>query len=116
MIELSTPIELIEKTIELIENERKVQKLQQKELALKADIPFPTYKDFVYKKRVSLENILKLFIALRLFDNLNGLLKQREIKSLEEIKNESKLPKRIVKWVNMKLKLSSMIKRLELFY
>ena len=97
MIELSTPIELIEKTIELIENERKIQKLQQKELALKADIPFPTYKDFVYKKRVSLENILKLFIALRLFDNLNGLLKQREIKSLEEIKNETKLPKRIVK-------------------
>jgi predicted transcriptional regulator len=97
MIELSTPIELIEKTIELIENERKVQKLQQKEFALKADIPFPTYRDFVYKKRVSFENILKLFIALRLFDNINGLLKQREIKSLEEIKNESKLPKRIIK-------------------
>ena len=97
MLELSTPIELIEKTIELIENERKVQKLQQKELALKADIPFPTSKDFVYKKRASFENILKLFIALRLFDNLNGLLKQREIKSLEEIRNESKLPKRIVK-------------------
>ena len=97
MIELSTPIELIEKTIELIENERKVQKLQQKELALKADIPFPTYKDFVYKKRISFENILKLFIALRLFENLNGFLKQREIKSLEEIKNEIKLPKRIVK-------------------
>ena len=97
MIELSTPIELIEKTIELIENERKVQKLQQKELALKADIPFPTYRDFVYKKRVSFENILKLFIALRLFENLNGFLKQREIKSLEEIKNETKLPKRIVK-------------------
>ena len=56
MIELSTPIELIEKTIELVENERKVQKLQQKELALKADIPFPTYKDFVYKKRASLSD------------------------------------------------------------
>ena len=97
MIELSTPIELIEKTIELIENERKIQKLQQKELALKADIPFPTYRDFVYKKRVSFENILKLFIALRLFENLNGFLKQREIKSLEEIKNGTKLPKRIVK-------------------
>jgi hypothetical protein len=90
-------IELIEKIIELVENERKIQKLQQKELALKADIPFPTYKDFVYKKRASLENILKLFIALRLFDNLKGLLKQREIKSLEDIKNESKLPKRIIK-------------------
>lgn len=97
MIELSTPIELIEKIIELIENERKVQKLQQKELALKADIAFPTYKDFIYKKKVSFENLLKLFIALRLFDNLKGLLKQREIRSLDEIKNESKLPKRIIK-------------------
>ena len=110
MIELSTPIELIEKTIELIENERKVQKLQQKELALKADIPFPTYKDFIYKKRASLENILKLFIALRLFDNLNGLLKQREIKSLEEIKNASKLPNRIVNRILLQLKLVFMIK------
>ena len=111
MIELSTPIELIEKTIELVENERKVQKLQQKELALKADIQFPTYKDFIYKKRASLENILKLFIALRLFDNLNGLLKQREIKSLEGIKNETKLPKRIVKWIILKLKLLFMIRK-----
>ena len=97
MIELYTPLEIIEKAVQIIETETKVQKLQQKELALKADIPFPTYKDFIYKKRASLENILKLFIALRLFDNLNGLLKQREIKSLEEIKNETKLPKRIVK-------------------
>ena len=53
---------------------------------LKSSFKMP--KDFVYKKRASLENILKLFIALRLFDNLNGLLKQREIKSLEEIKND----------------------------
>ena len=35
MIELNTPLEMIEKTANLIENVRKQQKLQQKELALK---------------------------------------------------------------------------------
>ena len=98
MIELSTPIELIEKTIELIENERKVQKLQQKELALKANIPLPTYKQFIYFYKISFENLIKLFIALKLFDNLNGLLKNKEYKTLNEIKQKDKLPKRIDKW------------------
>ena len=97
MIELSTPIELIEKIIELIENERKLQKLQQKELALKANVPLPTYKQFIYSYKISFENIIKLFIALKLFDNLNGLLKNKEYKTLNEIKQKDKLPKRIDK-------------------
>ena len=33
MIELYTPLEIIEKAVQIIETERKVQKLQQKELA-----------------------------------------------------------------------------------
>ena len=44
MIELYTPLEIIEKAVQIIETERKVQKLQQKELALKANVPLPTYK------------------------------------------------------------------------
>ena len=102
MIELSTPHELIEKAILLIENGRKKQKLQQKELSLKADIPLPTYKDFIYKKRISFENLLKLLIALRLFDNISGLLKEQQVLSLSDIKNDKPLPGRIVKWINMK--------------
>lgn len=97
MIELSTPLEIIQKTVELIENERKVQNLQQKELALKADIPLPTYKQFVYSYKISFENIIKLFMALRLFDNLNSLLKTKEHQTLDAIKNRDTLPKRIVK-------------------
>jgi len=97
MIELSTPIEIIEQLILVIEDERKIQKLQQKELALKADVPLPTYKDFIYKQKISFESLLKLLIALRLFDNITGLLKKREIVSLSELKNENKLPKRIDK-------------------
>ncbi|MGE4456852.1 MAG: hypothetical protein AB7E13_07935 [Arcobacteraceae bacterium] len=97
MIELATPLEIIQKTTELIENERKVQKLQQKELASKADIPLPTYKQFIYSHKISFENLIKLFMALRLFDNLNSLLKTKEYQSLDEIKNKDSLPKRIVK-------------------
>ena len=97
MIELSTPKEIIDQTILLIENERKLQKIQQKELALKADVPFPTYRDFVYKKRISFETLLKLFIALKLFDNIAGLIKQKEYRTLDEIKKDTLIPKRIKK-------------------
>ncbi len=97
MIELFTPLEIIEKLSELIENERKLQRLQQKELALKADIPLPTYKRFIYDQKISFENVLKLLIALRLFENIAALLKQHEHKSLDDIKHEDALPKRIHK-------------------
>ncbi len=98
MIELYTPFEIIEKAaVELIEKERKIQHLQQKELSLKADMPFHTYKQFIYQKKISFENLIKLFIALRMFNNLNNLLKAKEYQTLDEIKNNDKLPKRIDK-------------------
>lgn len=97
MIELHTPIEIIKKTVDLVETTRKIQKLQQKELAQIADMPLPTYKQFIYSYKISFENLIKLFMALKMFDNLNGLLKSREYKTLDEIKNKDKLPKRIDK-------------------
>lgn len=97
MIELYTPYEIIEQAVVVIETERKIQHLQQKELAQKANVPFPTYKQFIYQKKISFENLIKLFIALRMFDNLNGILKAKENKTLNEIKMADKLPKRIDK-------------------
>lgn len=97
MIELKTPKSIIEDLIEVIENERKFQGIQQKELALKASIPLPTYKAFVYKKKISLENLLKLLFALKMFDNMNGLLKKRAFASIDEIENKNKIPQRIRK-------------------
>jgi len=87
--------QIIDKLSDLIENERKSQRLQQKELAQRADIPLPTYKQFIYQKKISLENLIKLLMVLRLFDNINGLLKQKEYKTLDEIKTNDTLPKRI---------------------
>ena len=97
MIELCTPLEVIEKAAKLIEKMRKMQRLQQKELAKKADMPLPTYKQFIYHNKISFENIIKLFMALRMFENLNALLKEKEVQTLDEIKNQDKLPKRIMK-------------------
>jgi len=97
MHELSTPKEIIEKIALLCEKERKTQSIQQIELAEKASVPLPTYKDFLYKHKISLESLIKILIALRLFKNIDGLLKEKEYVSLDEIKNKQKLPKRIVK-------------------
>ena len=97
MIELSTPIELIIQMAQLIEDNRRMQNLQQKELVSKANIPLPTYKEFIYNKKISFVNLLKLLIALRLFDNIAGLLKKQEIISIEELKQIKPLLKRIVK-------------------
>jgi len=97
MTELQTPKSIIENLIKIVENERKFQGIQQKELALKASIPLPTYKAFVYKKIISLENLLKVLFALKMFDNINGLLTKRTFTSIAEIENKDRLPKRIRK-------------------
>jgi len=97
MYALSTPKEIISKLAEYIEQERKKQRLQQKELASKASIPLPTYKNFIYQQKISLENLLKLLFALKLFDNIEGLLHQRDVTSLLELKHEEHLPKRVRK-------------------
>jgi len=97
MYELNTPKELIEKLVSVVENERKMQSLQQKELASRASLPLPTYKEFIYNDKISLENLFKLLFALKLFDNISGLLKEREHRSIEEIKSRDSLPKRVRK-------------------
>lgn len=97
MILFDTPQEIIQKLSKLIETERKKQAMQQKELALKADVPLPTYRDFLYKHKISLEALLKLLIALRLFENIESLLKTKKVLSLEDIKRNDNLPKRIDK-------------------
>jgi predicted transcriptional regulator len=95
MYELYTPQEIIREIAQIVEKERRMQRLTQKALAEKASIPLPTYREFVYHQKVSLENLLKLLFALKLFTNIEGLLHQRSYESIEEIKHKEKLPKRI---------------------
>ena len=97
MYELNTPKELIASMIDIVERERRSQAMQQKELAEKASMPLPTYKEFIYNKKISLENLFKLLFALHLFENISGLLYKKEYQSIEKIKDGDTLPKRIRK-------------------
>jgi len=97
MYELHTPKEIISELVQIVEKERKLQGLQQKELAEKASVPLPTYREFVYHKKIALEKLLQLLFALKLFQNIEGLLYQKPYKSIAEIKKKSTLPQRIRK-------------------
>ena len=95
MYALSTPKELIVKLSTLIEKERRAQAMKQNELASRAGIPLPTYKQFLYQDKISLENLFKLLFALKLHDNIAGLLQEKEYSTLDDLKNKDTLPKRI---------------------
>ncbi len=71
---LYTPKELMEKIVERIEKERLKQNLTQEELSKKAGIPVATYRNFVYKKQISLQNFIKILKRLRMEDALRLLV------------------------------------------
>jgi transcriptional regulator with XRE-family HTH domain len=71
---LYTPKELTEKIVERIEKERLKQNLTQEELSKKAGIPVATYRNFVYKKQISLQNFIKILKRLRMEDALRLLV------------------------------------------
>ena len=71
---LYTPKELMEKIVERIEKERLKQNLTQVELSKKAGIPVATYRNFVYKKQISLQNFIKILKRLRMEDALRLLV------------------------------------------
>jgi len=97
MIELETPKSIIRKLAANIEKERKRQKLQQKELAERASVPLPTYKNFIYHDKISLEAVLKILFALRMSDTIGALAKERPWKTIEEIEHKERVPQRIRK-------------------
>ena len=97
MIELNTPKSIIATLAKNIEKERKRQNLQQKELSARSAVSLSTYKTFLYHHKISLESLLKILFSLRMHDNINGLVKEREYKTIEEIKMKDNLPKRIRK-------------------
>ncbi len=95
MIEFNTTTELIQKISKKIEKERLFQRLSQKNLSLRSGMPLSTYKNFVYKNKISLKNLIKLLQVLSLMEVIKSLTSAKEYKSIESIKNENKLPKRI---------------------
>ncbi len=71
---LYTPKELIAKIVNRVEKERLRQNISQKELAKIAGIALATYRNFVYKKQISLENFIKILKRLRMEDAIKLLV------------------------------------------
>ncbi len=65
---LYTPSELMEKIVKRVEKERLRQNITQEELSKRTGIPLATYRNFVYKKQISLENFIKILRRLRMED------------------------------------------------
>jgi len=81
---LYTTPELIEKIVKRIEKERLRQNITQEELARRAGISSATYRNFVYKKKISLENFIKIMQRLRMEDALRLIVDTpREIEMAE---------------------------------
>jgi len=100
MIELNTPSEIINSLAVNIEKSRKRMKLRQIDLCEMTNVPLATYQSFIYKKNISLVNLIKIMYSLKMWDNLEGLIAFEEIITIEDIrmaKQQRELPKRIRK-------------------
>jgi transcriptional regulator with XRE-family HTH domain len=94
---LYTPKELIEKIVKRVEKERLRQNITQEELSKKAGIPVATYRNFVYKKQISLITFIKILKKLRMEDSLRLLVDtpiEEEIAETLEILEEKRKKER----------------------
>lgn len=94
---LYTPKELIEKIVKRVEKKRLRQNITQEELSKKAGIPVATYRNFVYKKQISLITFIKILKKLRMEDSLRSLVDtpiEEEIAETLEILEEKRKKER----------------------
>ncbi|MDD2789793.1 MAG: hypothetical protein PHU40_03890 [Sulfurimonas sp.] len=100
MVELKTPFEFIEDLVETIEKTRKQKKLRQRDLCDLAGLSIATYQKFIYQKKISLISLVQVLYALDMLANLEGLISDPQIQSLDDIRaaaNKNALPKRVRK-------------------
>lgn len=89
MLQLYTEQEMLSRLVEMFEKERISQNLTQKELAQLSGIPLPTYRSFVKHGKLSVENMFKLLFVLQLDEKGEMLVQQREVKTLEDIRQKA---------------------------
>jgi transcriptional regulator with XRE-family HTH domain len=89
MLHLYTEQEMLSRLSTMIERERIAQNVTQKELAELSGIPLPTYRSFLKNGKLSVENMFKLLFVLELDEKSEYLVKQRELKTLEEIRENA---------------------------
>lgn len=90
MIDLMTPLEIMEKLVNNIEKNRIRKRMTQADLYKAAGISASGYQKLIKNKNTSFENILKILMALDMSSNIEALLSIQEFSSLDEIRNENK--------------------------
>jgi hypothetical protein len=89
MLQLYTEQEMLSRLAEMLEKERIAQDITQKELSFRAGIPLPTYRAFLKNGTLSAKNMFKLLFVLQLDEKGENLVKERELKTLEEIRENA---------------------------
>lgn len=89
MLQLYTESEMLSRLVDMFEKERIAQNITQKELAHLSGIPLPTYRSFVKHGKLSVENMFKLLFVLQLDEKGEILVQQREVKTLEDIRQSA---------------------------
>ena len=90
MVELNTPSEIITLLVNKIEKRRKNQKMTQKVLAKKAGVSYGSYRELIDNNSVSLTSFISILHVLGLFKELNALVKDNEVKSIAQMKEEDR--------------------------
>ena len=90
MVELSTPSEIISILVKKIEKRRKNQKMTQKVLAKKAGVSYGSYRELIDNNSVSLASFISILHVLGLFQELNNLVKDNEVKTIAQMKAEDR--------------------------
>ena len=86
MLRLYTEQEMLSRLAEMFEKERIAQDITQKELSTRAGIPLPTYRAFLKNGTLSAKNMFKLLFVLQLDEKGENLVKERALKTSEEIR------------------------------
>ncbi len=89
MLQLYTESEMLSRLVAMFEKERISQNITQKELALLSGIPLPTYRSFVKHGKLSVEKLFKLLFVLQLDEKSEKLVEQREVKTLDDIRQNA---------------------------
>ena len=90
MIEFMTPLDIMEKFVEMIEEERVSKYMTQEDLYKAAGMTSRSYANFIKTKSTKFTNIINLLIALDLNSKLEELIKKDEFNSIDEIRKKNK--------------------------
>lgn len=86
MIEFMTPLDIMEKFVAIVEEQRVRKGMTQKDLYKAAGMTARSYGNFISTKSTKFVNIINILIALDMTAKLEELIKVEEFSSLDDIR------------------------------